>query len=167
LLTPTFLPASIDLSLIDARGLIMKRVLIGAVLFAGVVAGANPSKAAGVAAIGVSPRQATEWSYGYAFGDDAERKALRICRGADPDVAVPKNASAAQSQCKVYVFSNQCIAFATTSMDVNTPAIGIGWAIAGDQAAARSQAIARCASMVGKRSAACVIQNSACDGSAK
>ena len=34
-------------------------------------------------------------------------------------------------------------------------------------AAAKSQAIAQCASMVGKRGPTCVIQNSACDGSAK
>lgn len=145
----------------------MRTALAGAIWLTSIVVGSNPSEATGVAAIGVSPRQATEWSYGYAFGDDAERKAMKICRGADPDVAVPKNASAAQSRCKVHVFSNQCIAFATTAMDVNTPAVGIGWAIAGDKASAKSQALAKCASMAGKRGPACVIQNAACDDSAK
>jgi hypothetical protein len=62
-------------------------------------------------------------------------------------------------------YSNQCIA---VSMDPAAGTPGVGWAVANDLLSAERQALGKCMDTAGPgRRAACVVDHSSCDGTAK
>ena len=75
--------------------------------------------------------------YGYAFDDDAESKALEICRGTKlpPGVVMPDNAPEAKRLCTIVgSVSDRCFAIAVDVPNLAPGATGVGWAIATDKA---------------------------------
>ena len=64
-----------------------------------------------------------------------------------------------------YTFKNQCIAVAMDPAD-GTP--GVGWAVAADLRTTEAEALAKCEATAGPgRRAACKVDSSGCDGTAK
>jgi Domain of unknown function (DUF4189) len=95
---------------------------------------------------------------GYADANHADAQALQKCQ--ETTVAGIK------SLCTVIQdFKNQCVAVA---MDPQAGTPGVGWAIAPDTHAAEAQALSKCEDVAGPgRRAACAVDHSQCDGSAK
>ncbi len=129
--------------------------------------GLSQSLAAGALAIGLPADVAKGgFTYGYANNNDttdpADAKALNACR-TTKDAA--KDARL-RSLCKVIIdYSNVCIA---VSMDPQAGTPGVGWAIAGDLRSAEAIALKKCEATAGPtRRAACVVDHSGCDGTAK
>jgi hypothetical protein len=129
--------------------------------------GPSQSMAAGALAVGLPPDVAKGgFTYGYSNNNDdanhAELKALDACR-TTKDAANDANL---RSLCKVIQdYSNQCIA---VSMDPAAGTPGVGWAIANDLLSAERQALGKCMDTAGPgRRAACVVDHSSCDGTAK
>jgi hypothetical protein len=150
----------------------MQRGLLFAVLSAGTILWAHPSAAQAVLAVGI-PADVTRqgYVYGYAFDDDAETKALEICRGTKlpPGVVMPEKAPEAKKRCAIVgSFRDQCFAIAVDVPNLVPGATGVGWAIGADTRTAERQALAGCEAMAGPgRRAACEVRRSVCDGSAK
>jgi hypothetical protein len=129
-----------------------------------------PSAAAGTAgALAVAlPADVAKsgFSYGYSnnYADAAQASAhaLDACR-TTKDAAKDANL---RSLCKVVQnYSNQCVAVA---MDPAAGTPGVGWAVENDLQSAERKALGQCQETAGPgRRAACVIDHSACDGSAR
>jgi hypothetical protein len=106
------------------------------------------------------------FSYGYSnnYADAAQASAhaLDACR-TTKDAAKDANL---RSLCKVVQsYSNQCVAVA---MDPAAGTPGVGWAVENDLQSAERKALGQCQETAGPgRRAACVIDHSACDGSAR
>ncbi len=106
------------------------------------------------------------FSYGYSnnYADAAQASshALDACR-TTKDAAKDANL---RSLCKVVQnYSNQCVAVA---MDPAAGTPGVGWAVENDLQSAERKALGQCQDTAGPgRRAACVVDHSACDGSAR
>ena len=129
--------------------------------------GPSQSMAAGALAIGLPPDVAKGgFTYGYSNNNDdanhAELKALDACR-TTKDAANDANL---RSLCKVIQdYTNKCVAVA---MDPAAGTPGVGWSVAPDLRTAEAQALSKCEDTAGPgRRAACVVDHSSCDGSAK
>jgi hypothetical protein len=136
-------------------------------LFCGGALGPSQSMAAGALAAGV-PADVAKGGFTYGYSNNntdtnqAEAKALNACR-TTKDATTDANL---RSLCKVLQdYSNQCVAVA---MDPAAGTPGVGWAVAGDLLSAERQALGKCMDTAGpSRRAACVVDHSGCDGSAK
>jgi hypothetical protein len=145
----------------------LKRLRIALVVIsAGLAGGAVrplPAAADGAVAIALPP-DVVKQGFAYGFATDyadvnhAETEALSQCRattisGVRPLCSVVKD------------FKDQCVAVA---MDPQAGTPGVGWGVGDDLHAAEAQALAGCEETAGPgRRAACVVDHSACDGSAK
>ena len=102
------------------------------------------------------------FAYGYVTdypdADKADAQALKKCRDTTIDGVRPL--------CEVIQdFKNQCVAVA---MDPQAGTPGVGWSVAPDLHTAEAQALSKCESTAGPgRRAACAVDHSSCDGSAK
>lgn len=94
----------------------------------------------------------------YADADQADTEALKKCRGT--------TIAGIRPLCTVIQdFKNQCVAVA---MDPQAGTPGVGWGIAPDSHAAEAQALSSCEQTAGpSRRAACAVDHSSCDGTAK
>ncbi len=94
----------------------------------------------------------------YADADQADTEALKKCRGT--------TIAGIRPLCTVIQdFKNQCVAVA---MDPQAGTPGVGWGIAPDAHAAEAQALSSCEQTAGpSRRAACAVDHSSCDGTAK
>jgi lipoprotein NlpI len=138
-------------------------ILVVAAFFTAGILWSRPAAADGALAIGLPADVAkTGYASGYSYNaktmDEARATAMDYCRKA------PAN-NKARSLCKVIqTFSNRCVA---VSMDPKAGTPGAGWGIGDDLRAAEREALARCEATAGPgRRAACVVQNSNCDGQA-
>lgn len=136
------------------------------VALAGLAGGAmQPMPAAADGAIAIAlPPDVVKQGFAYGFSTDyadvnhADAEALSKCRettiaGVRPLCTVVKD------------FKNQCVAVA---MDPQAGTPGVGWGVGDDLHAAEAQALAGCEKTAGPgRRAACAVDHSACDGSAK
>jgi Domain of unknown function (DUF4189) len=148
-------------------GEVMKQFcLFFIVPFAAAILWSNHSSAEGALAIGL-PADVSKagFAYGYtnnqASSEKAGEVALSICRKPSPS-----KSETARTLCKVIkTYRNQCVAVAEDPQ-AGTP--GVGWAVADDLHTAEAQALSKCEATAGRaRRAACVIDHSNCDGSAK
>lgn len=102
------------------------------------------------------------FAYGYVTdypdANKADAQALKKCR--DTTIA------GVRPLCEVIQdFKNQCVAVA---MDPQAGTPGVGWSVAPDLHTAEAQALSKCESTAGPgRRAACAVDHSSCDGSAK
>jgi hypothetical protein len=102
------------------------------------------------------------FAYGYVTdypdADKADAQAMKKCR--DTTIA------GVRPLCTVIQdFKNQCVAVA---MDPQAGTPGVGWSVAPDLHAAEAQALSKCEDTAGPgRRAACAVDHSSCDGSAK
>ncbi len=102
------------------------------------------------------------FAYGYVTDysdpDKADAEALKKCRETTVDGVRPL--------CTVIQdFKNQCVAVA---MDPKAGTPGVGWGVADDLISAERQALGKCEDSAGpNRRAACVVDHSGCDGTAK
>ena len=119
--------------------------------------------AAGALAIALPPDVVKQgFAYGYVTdypdANQADAQALKKCR--DTTIA------GVRPLCEVIQdFKNQCVAVA---MDPQAGTPGVGWSVAPDSHTAEAQALSKCESTAGPgRRAACAIDHSSCDGSAK
>ncbi len=143
-------------------------IAVAAVIVAALLCGAPPpAHAAGALAVALPPDVAKGgFSYGYSNNNGdanhAEAAALDACRSTK-DAA---NNTKLRALCKVIQdYSDQCVA---VSMDPAAGTPGVGWAVADDQLSAERQALNKCMDTAGpSRRAACVVDHSGCDGSAK
>jgi hypothetical protein len=137
-------------------------VVVSAALVGGAM---QPISAAADGAIAIAlPPDVVKQGFAYGFATDyadvnhAEAEALSKCRdttiaGVRPLCAVIKD------------FKNQCVAVA---MDPQAGTPGVGWGVGADLHGAEAQALTGCEQTAGPgRRAACVVDHSACDGSAK
>ena len=94
----------------------------------------------------------------YSDADKADAQALKKCGDTTIDGVRPL--------CEVIQdFKNQCVAVA---MDPQAGTPGVGWSVAPDLRTAEAQALKKCESTAGPgRRAACAVDHSSCDGSAK
>jgi hypothetical protein len=125
----------------------------------------RPTSAAadGALAVALPPDVVKQgFAYGYvtdyANPDQADAQALKKCRDTTIEGVRPL--------CEVIQdFKNQCVAVA---MDPQAGTPGVGWSVAPDLHTAESQALSKCESTAGPgRRAACAVDHSSCDGSAK
>jgi hypothetical protein len=140
--------------------------MIAAAFFCAVM-WSNSGAADGALAVGLPPDVVKGgFTYGYSTGyadvNQAEAHALDSCR-------TTKDASTnakLRSLCKVIQdFTNRCVAVA---MDPQAGTPGVGWSVADDLHTAEAQALGKCEDTAGPgRRAACVVDHSKCDGSAK
>jgi len=137
----------------------------GFVLFALVAAIVRPMSAGadGAIAVGLPPDVVKQgFAYGYVTDypdpNHADAQALKKCRETTIDAVRPL--------CEVIQdFKNQCVAVA---MDPQAGTPGVGWAVAANSHTAEAQALAKCEQTAGPgRRAACAVDHSSCDGSAK
>lgn len=144
-------------------------IAVWAAIVAALLCGTPPTSAHadGALAVALPPDVAKGgFSYGYSNNNSdanhAEAAALDACRSTK-DAA--KDAKL-RSLCKVIQdYSNQCVA---VSMDPAAGTPGVGWAVANDQLSAEREALNKCMDTAGpSRRAACVVDHSGCDGSAK
>jgi hypothetical protein len=119
--------------------------------------------AAGALAIALPPDVVKQgFAYGYVTdypdADRADAQALKKCR--DTTIA------GVRPLCTVIQdFKDQCVAVA---MDPQAGTPGVGWSVAPDLHAAEAQALSKCEDTAGPgRRAACAVDHSSCDGSAK
>jgi hypothetical protein len=145
----------------------MKRdYLLFAILFSCTAIWSNHSIAAGALAVGVPANVAKQgFAYGFvnnkASANDASATALSTCRKPSPVKSDPARALCAV----INTYHDQCVAVAEDPQ-AGTP--GIGWAIAGDLHTAEAQALSNCEATAGPgRRAACIVDHSQCDGTAK
>lgn len=117
----------------------------------------------GALAVALPPDVVKEgFAYGYVTDypnvNEADAQALQKCR--DTTIA------GVRPLCTVIQdFKNQCVAVA---MDPQAGTPGVGWGVAGDLQSAEAQAVSKCQDTAGPgRRAACVVDHSSCDGSAK
>lgn len=102
------------------------------------------------------------FAYGYVTdypdADKADAQALKKCRDTTIEGVRPL--------CEVIQdFKNQCVAVA---MDPQAGTPGVGWSVAPDLHTSEAQALSKCESTAGPgRRAACAVDHSSCDGSAK
>jgi Domain of unknown function (DUF4189) len=125
------------------------------------------ANAAGALAVALPPDVAKGgFSYGYSNNNDdadtADAKALNACRTTKD----AQNDAKLRNLCKVIMdYSDVCVA---VSMDPAAGTPGVGWAVAGDLRTAERNALKKCEATAGPgRAAACVVDHSSCDGSAK
>jgi hypothetical protein len=101
----------------------------------------GPAQAHGALAFGLPPNTADDGlSIGYtanmATKARAEERALAQCR------EEPQAPAQARALCKIYAsFSRKCFAL---SLDQEPGSPGFGWAVADDEAAARTKALTKC-----------------------
>jgi hypothetical protein len=133
------------------------------VVFAFVVFRPNSGSADGAIAIALPPDVVKQgFAYGYVTdypdANQAGAQALKKCRDTTIDGVRPL--------CEVIQdFKDQCVAVA---MDPQAGTPGVGWSVAPDLHTAESQALSKCETTAGPgRRAACAIDHSSCDGSAK
>jgi len=133
------------------------------VLFAFVVFRPNTGSADGALAVALPPDVVKQgFAYGYVTdypdANQADAQALKKCRDTTIDGVRPL--------CEVIQdFKNQCVAVA---MDPQAGTPGVGWSVGPDLHTAESQALSKCETTAGPgRRAACAIDHSSCDGSAK
>jgi hypothetical protein len=133
------------------------------ILFAFVVFCPNTGSADGALAVALPPDVVKQgFAYGYVTdypdANQADAQALKKCRDTTIDGVRPL--------CEVIQdFKNQCVAVA---MDPQAGTPGVGWSVAPDLHTAESQALSKCETTAGPgRRAACAIDHSSCDGSAK
>ncbi len=139
--------------------LILPAICAGALLWA------HPGAAEGALAVGV-PRDVAKQGFAYSYNynkptaDEARTGALQGCRTtkAAPD--------GAKKLCSIIeTFHDKCVAVAMDPL-AGTP--GVGWAVAADLRTAERVALAKCEAPAGRgRRAACKVDKSNCDGSAK
>jgi hypothetical protein len=122
-----------------------------------------PGSADGALAVGLPPDVVKQgFAYGYVTdypdANQADAQALKKCR--DTTIA------GVRPLCEVIQdFKNQCVAVA---MDPQAGTPGVGWSIAPDLHTAEAQALSKCEDTAGPgRRAACAVDHSSCDGSAK
>jgi hypothetical protein len=136
------------------------------ILFGCAVLWSNPSIAAGALAVGV-PADVAKQGFAYGFvnnktsPEEARTTALTTCRNPSP-----VKSSQARALCAVVnTYQDQCVAVAEDPL-AGTP--GVGWSIANDLRTAEAQALTKCEATAGPgRRAACRVDHSACDGTAK
>jgi hypothetical protein len=122
-----------------------------------------PGSADGAIAVGLPPDVVKQgFAYGYVTDypdpNQADVQALKKCRETTIDAVRPLCAV-------IQDFKNQCVAVA---MDPQAGTPGVGWAVAPDSHAAEARALAKCERTAGPgRRAACAVDHSSCDGSAK
>ena len=135
------------------------------ILFALVAAVLRPvsGSADGAIAVALPPDVVKQgFAYGYVTDYDdankADAQALKKCRDTTIEGVRPL--------CTVIQdFKNQCVAVA---MDPQAGTPGVGWSVAPDLHTAEAQALSKCEDTAGPgRRAACVVDHSSCDGSAK
>lgn len=142
------------------------RALIFPILLSSATLWSNPGAAEGALAIGL-PAHVEKDGFAYAYhigkepADDARRAALESCR--EP---AQNKAAAARKLCKVIAsFHDQCVAVAEDPQ-AGTP--GVGWAITDTLRDAEASALEKCEATAGAgRRAACRVDHSQCDGTAK
>ena len=140
---------------------------VAAFLIFGAAMRPSPVNADGAIAVALPANVAKQgFSYGISSGypdvNQAEAHALDKCRttkDAQNDVKM-------RSLCKVILdFKNQC---GSVSMDPQAGTPGVGWSVADDLRTAESQALSKCEQTAGPgRAAACKVDHSSCDGTAK
>jgi Domain of unknown function (DUF4189) len=141
----------------------MALVVAASALLAGIALRPTPAVADGAIAVAQPPDVVKQgFAYGYVTDspdvNHAEAEALAKCRdttiaGVRPLCAIVKD------------FKNQCVAVA---MDPQAGTPGVGWAVADDLHSAEAQALSGCEQTAGPgRRAACAVDHSSCDGSAK
>jgi hypothetical protein len=142
------------------------RAVIFLILLSGAMLWGKPGAAEGALAIGLPDDVAKKgFAYAYHVGkeptDEARRMALKSCREPSPVKSAP-----ARALCAVIAsFHDQCVAVAEDPQ-AGTP--GVGWAIADTLRKAEAEALAKCEATAGPgRRAACIVDHSGCDGTAK
>jgi hypothetical protein len=122
-----------------------------------------PGSADGALAVALPPDVVKQgFAYGYVTdypdADQADAQALKKCR--DTTIA------GVRPLCTVIQdFKSQCVAVA---MDPQAGTPGVGWSVAPDLHTAEAQALSKCEDTAGPgRRAACAVDHSSCDGSAK
>jgi hypothetical protein len=136
-------------------------------LFCGLALLPTSGHAAGALAVALPP-DVVKGGFSYGYSNDnadvnhAEERALDACRSTKD----ASNDAKLRSLCKIIQdYSNQCVAVA---MDPAAGTPGVGWAVANDIMSAERQALGKCMDTAGpSRRAACVVDHSSCDGSAK
>jgi hypothetical protein len=154
------------MSISIARANTMMPALLYLALLIGAILSPDPAAAAGALAVGV-PKNVAKQGFAYAYStgkatmEEASADALKTCR--EP---ASNKSSQARAICAVIgTFHDQCVA---VSEDPQAGTPGVGWAIADDLHSAEAQALAQCEKTAGKgRRAACVVDHSGCDGTAK
>jgi hypothetical protein len=138
-------------------------VIVVLSLAAGAAAMRAPAIADGALAVALPPDVVKQgFAYGYVTDypdtEKADEQALKKCRDTTIDGVRPL--------CTVIQdFKNQCVAVA---MDPAPGTPGVGWAIEASLRSAEARALSRCEETAGPgRRAACAIDHSSCDGSAK
>ena len=125
----------------------------------------RPTSAVADGALAVAlPPDVVKQGFAYGYVTDypsinaADAEALKKCR--DTTIA------GVRPLCTVIQdFKNQCVAVA---MDPQAGTPGVGWSVAPDLHTAEAQALSKCESTAGPgRRAACAVDHSSCDGSAK
>jgi hypothetical protein len=145
--------------------------LLLAILFSSALVWTGDSHAEMAIAIGTTGNVNKDgFVWGGGFDEGARQTALDICRGLKvPDVGkLPKNVPKVKKLCKiVVVFSDKCFAIAHDG-STTKPGNGFGWVVEDTLRAAEAGAIAKCEDEVGRaRGAACKVEYSHCDGTAK
>jgi hypothetical protein len=148
-----------------------KYTFVGALLALPLLAGAtvhsNHSFAAGALAVALPP-DVVKGGFSYGYSNDnadaatADSKAMNACRSTKDATKDAK----LRALCKVIQdYNKKCVAVA---MDPQAGTPGVGWAVADDKRAAEHDALMKCEATAGPgRAAACVVDHSGCDGSAK
>jgi Domain of unknown function (DUF4189) len=106
---------------------------------------------------------------GFVWGySETEKQALKICRGFDPEIAMPTRASEAQKRCTtVGTVSDGCYAIAMDAKNL-APVTAAGWGIAATLLAAEDQALDMCkAKAAPNRKGECRVTGRNCEGSGK
>jgi len=141
--------------------------LVAAFLFSHAALLPTSSIAAGALVVALPP-DVVKGGFSYGFSNNnpdtgqASAKALNACRTTKDAT----NDAKLRALCKVIVsYSDKCVAVA---MDPQAGTPGVGWSVAGDLRTAESQALSNCEKTAGPgRAAACKVDHSACDGTAK
>ncbi len=136
------------------------------VLFGCAVLWSNHVMADGALAVGL-PANIAKQGFAYAYTNNkpsagaASTQALNTCRSPSP----VKSAQARALCAVISTYKNQCVAVAEDPV-AGTP--GVGWAIANNLRTAEAQALTKCEATAGPgRRAACRVDHSSCDGTAK
>jgi len=138
-------------------------IILILVLLAGGSLRPTSAVADGALAVALPPDVVKQgFAYGYVTdypdANQADAQALKKCR--DTTIA------GVRPLCEVIRdFKNQCVAVA---MDPQAGTPGVGWSVAPDLHTAEAQALSKCEDTAGPgRRAACAVDHSSCDGSAK
>jgi hypothetical protein len=156
-----------DRSQARAKAQPRRRIILGIAILAAILGlgrgRLTMAHADGALAVAQPPNVVKQgFAYGYSTdyvdSDRADAEALNKCR--------QTSIEGIRSLCTVIQdFKDQCVAVA---MDPQAGTPGVGWAVAADLRGAEAEALSKCEQTAGPgRRAACEVDHSSCDGTAK